>query len=241
MRRLKLGAIATAAVFVAGLTVAALTVTPAASNSAYLSKPIPTYGMPALEPRTVSFVGDSYTGGSGMNSGVDALWATLLANERGWVRVSATGMAEGGSGFLQPGKEGTRFIDRADRLIEAQPDIVFIAGGFNDLGSHSADEIADAESEFVSTIRAGLPDARLVLLSAFSASRPSSEALELVELGAGIAAGASAQYIDVSTLFEQVDGLIGEDGVHPTDQGHRVIYDYLTSQIADDREVQPAA
>jgi lysophospholipase L1-like esterase len=46
------------------------------------------------------------------------------------------------------------------------------------------------------------------------------------------AAAVDAPFVDVSDLFADGRG-IGEDGVHPTDAGHRRIAEFLGPRLAD--------
>jgi lysophospholipase L1-like esterase len=179
----------------------------------------------AASPKRVAFLGDSYTGGSGMDSGQEARWPALVSAELNWIPEYFTA---GGSGFLQPGL-GEPFGDRVDAVIAAGPRIVVIAGGLNDADRFPAEDIGVAAGEVFQRIRAGLPHARIVAIGPFhpSTSPPPSllQARDAIRAATGGITGLN--WIDPLPWFAAGEVEIGSDRTHPTDTGHRALADKL--------------
>lgn len=182
-----------------------------------------------VEQPTVAFLGDSYMAGSGEDSGEAARWPAIVSEERGWQPLM---FATGGTGFTTAGsqKGADRFADRVPRIVAAAPDTVIVGGGANDAQADPA-AFEAAVSEVLSGLRAGLPDARLIVLSPFWRAEPPESVLRMRDVLAEQAAVVDGTLVDVSGLFADGDG-IGADGVHPTDAGHARIAEILTPQLS---------
>ncbi|MET1053282.1 MAG: SGNH/GDSL hydrolase family protein, partial [Mycetocola sp.] len=118
-----------------------------------------TAAAPAGQP-VVAFYGDSYTLGTGA-SDPSKRWSTLICAERGWTEVNPS---VNGLGFVN-NREGLN-DDLVARIIDADPEIVFVTMGLNDNFSMpgSAAEIEAAISDDIETLAAELPDARLIVV-----------------------------------------------------------------------------
>lgn len=166
------------------------------------------------------FVGDSYVSGSRENDGPE--WDDIVAMERGWVHYED---AIGGTGFLAGTDEKPTIGQRADETIAAYvPDVVVIAGGFNDADRFPTDQIVDEAATVIGRYQAAYPDAKVIVVGPWGSGAPSDDVLELSEQMAPMVAGLGLPYIDASRFLEASPGpWIGDDDVHPTNQGHEQI------------------
>lgn len=189
---------------------------------------------PDGEPPLVAFLGDSYTEGSGEDSGVENRWRSIYCRERGCTGLN---FGVGGSGYVQAGHDGTVFADRIDAIVSASPQMVIIAGGANDMSSDPSQR-SDAADAVVGRLAAELPEAQIVLFSPFWWGQISDNVNEFRDSLRSIAENHQVHYLDVTELFvDDPEALLGEDGVHPTDEGHEHIAEYLLTELP---EIPPA-
>lgn len=180
----------------------------------------------------VAFLGDSYMGGTPQDSGPAARWPALVAGPRGWKMLN---FAEAGTGYTTAGPQAgaSRFIDRVPSIVAAAPAMVIVGGGANDVQA-SADAFRTAAGEVLQALAAGLPKARLVVLSPFWRAAPPPPVIAERDILRNQAAALGAVFIDVSGIFSNAaPGLIGADGVHPTDAGHARIARLLKARLPD--------
>jgi lysophospholipase L1-like esterase len=205
--------------------------TPAAGPTS--AAPSPT--APAADGPTLAFLGDSLTVGVGAPPERGYAWQT--AERLGWPIALVEGVS--GSGFLAPGL-GDPMPDRVPAIVAAQPDVVVVAGGTNDVfwGFPPAD-VGRAATDLLAELRAGLPDAAVVVLGplptsfdAVDAPDPTREAVRAAAEAAGV------DYLDAGALVRaavtdavQWDGYISEDGLHPNELGYGVLADALAAEI----------
>ena len=182
-------------------------------------------------------LGDSYTEGSGATAKFTAFPSRLCRLE-GWGDCWASG--SGGTGYLAVGTIVGRvaYGDRlASDVLPWHPDVVVVTGGRNDNGKGTPAQVQAAATDLFAHIRAGLPGARLVVTSPFPASTAEATSPSLTAIGDAIRAAAEvagAQYVDVmgpSSYIIGSTGLVGPDGVHPTQAGHDRLADVLAAQI----------
>lgn len=181
----------------------------------------------AAQPLTVAFLGDSYTGGSNMDSGPQARWPALVSAALNWTPAY---FAVGGSGYLAPG-QGQPFGDRVDELIASQPDLVVVAGGLNDASRYKAADIGAAAGVVFQRIRDGLPGVPIVVLGPFhpDPSPPATITAARDAIQAAASAVAGTLFVDPLPWFAAGAVEIGSDNTHPTDAGHRAIADAATA------------
>ena len=172
--------------------------------------------------------GDSYTTGSDEGGiGPDG-WPVLVGDQLG----ARTGVAAaGGAGYVEISPfTGETFLDLVRRNPEPDADVVVILGSRNDAGSPPAD-IEAAASAVYAALRQIHPDAPLVVIGPpwVDADVPASVE-ETNEAVRRAAAAAGATFVDplAEGWFFDAPELIGDDGIHPTDDGHA----YLARVIA---------
>lgn len=138
-------------------TEAASRPTPTTSASALPSE------APSQDPEVVSlWIGDGYTAGSGADSPQTGE-SCVAAESLGWTCELD---AQRGTGFLSTGRSFDRSFDslagRLDELPPAEPDVVVVDAGRNDLGVYTSAAILAAMDEYLAALRERYPDATLV-------------------------------------------------------------------------------
>lgn len=178
---------------------------------------------------TVAVLGDSYE--SGLGASYDVLrWSSLLSTRYGWREAN---LGRGGTGFATTSDvTGCGLVscptipDMAAAAVASRPDVVIVSGGRNDLTAYAADPatVQSGIEQTLATLRAGLPSARIIVVSPMwdsSAPNPALTILAGWEKTSASAHGAS--FLDGASGW-----LVGHpewiaDGVHPNDLGYAEI------------------
>ena len=122
-------------------------------------------GLRAGEVPTVGFIGDSYSGGSADVPAASTI--DRVASRR--LGVRSVSSAQGGTGYVVDGKANMPSnsvfgsAERVGLIVRAAPDAVAVVGGLNDEGSDLA-QVAAAVKKCLADLRAGLPDAPIVVV-----------------------------------------------------------------------------
>ena len=178
--------------------------------------------VPTGDGPVVAFYGDSYTLGTGA-SDASLRWSTRISESRGWREVNPS---VNGLGFIN-NRELFGDGDVPSKIIEADPDIVFVTMGLNDNFSYAfaADAIETQIDTDLRRLTEALPEARFIVVEPFwyTAERPPS-----VEVIIGWVRDAAerygADYIpDASTWIQGRDGEMAPDGLHPNDHGYALM------------------
>ena len=140
----------------------------------------------------VAFYGDSYTLGTGTTD-ASRRWSTRLTESRGWREFNPS---MNGLGFVN-NREAFR-ADLPGMIIDAEPDIVIVTLGLNDVFSYQSAGSGirrQIERDF-ERLRTALPDARFVVVEPFWYTRDRPASLEVI-IGwvQDAAAGIGADYI----------------------------------------------
>lgn len=229
MRRADL---ALAALTVTALTAAVGTLTnqpaPAANAGNTVTTTTPT--------RNVVVLGDSYAGGSSMDSGPTYRWPALLAGRDGFtVHV----LAVGGSGFTVDGphKPDTSIPDQATKVTrDGVPDVVVIMAARNDIHQSAVPKVGPAVTDAMATIHRLAPNAHVLVVGPVWAGETTPHLYRVfatLEWRATKAAG--GRYIDGATQpgpwFAGHPDMIGADHIHPTDAGHSLMADKINPAL----------
>lgn len=192
----------------------------AAEAATFTPAPLPEI----VDPFRIAVVGDSFTGGSDMGGYRDENWvpkaADLLSTEELEVAGNATGI--GGSGYVNRGPNGKVFGEVIGETFNERSDIVLFFGSINDL-SHPVKEIGTAAAEAFATTKAAYPDATLVVAGPAWMRDDVPDKLHEINAELRVQAEAvDAVWIDplAEEWFFDNPELIGEDGTHPTAEGH---------------------
>jgi len=193
-----------------------------ARNNAEIPSAEPFTPLPVTpEKRPVAvFIGDSYT--------QPGTWPGVVAEAQGWEMVN---LGSGGTGYATRltgrtaqagcGRDVCRsFVEMADIAIEREPDVVVVAGGRNDHGRN----IDRAAGELFHTLRAGLPNARIIAVQPMWDPSPYPDFL--VRYGRVIQREVEAvdgEYVKIGSPLADHPELVKSDGVHPTTEGQKVV------------------
>jgi lysophospholipase L1-like esterase len=177
----------------------------------------------------VAFYGDSYTLGTGASS-ADKRWSTIVCEQRGWVEFN-------------PSQNGLGFVNRRDAfgdvpalIIADDPDLVIITLGLNDNFSFdiAAPDIEAAIHDDFERLSKELPDARIIVVEPFwyTDLRPDSVDT-IIGWVREAAAEIDADYIPgASRWLEGHPEWIGDDGLHPSDEGYAEIARRMDAELA---------
>ena len=122
-------------------------------------------GLRAGEVPTVGFIGDSYSGGSADVPAASTI--DRVASRR--LGVRSVSSAQGGTGYITDGRANIASnsvfgsAERVGRIVQAAPDGVAVVGGLNDEGKDLG-QFAAAVKKILADLRAGLPDAPIVVV-----------------------------------------------------------------------------
>ena len=192
---------------------------------------------PSPGATTVAFYGDSYTRGTGA-SAPDKRWSTIISAERGWTEINRS---ENGLGFVnRRASMGAGLDDIPAQIIEDRPDIVFVTMGLNDNFSYdrAADEIRAAIDSDLDRLRAGLPDARIIVVEPFWYTDERPESVDVIigwvrdaadRIGADHIAGAS-RWLD-GHYADSPDSWMAADGLHPDDTGYAHLAERMDAEL----------
>jgi lysophospholipase L1-like esterase len=184
---------------------------------------------PSPDGPIVAFYGDSYTRGTGASS-VEHRWSTRISAERGWREVNPS---VNGLGFVN-NRQATG-VDLPTEIIAADPDIVMITMGLNDVFSY--ERVGEGirrqiEADFAQLTEA-LPDARFIVVEPFWYTTERPEGLEVIIGWVHDAAeNIGADYIPgASTWIQGRPGEMASDGLHPNDDGYAAITERMDAAL----------
>lgn len=223
------------------------TTAPAASSTAQspqVSASAPTSPAPSASPSpspsasigqgsTVAFLGDSFAAGAGA-SAPDKRWTTLVSTKNGWAE---TNLAHAQTGYVQAGSLGTctpkvcaPFTAVVPKAVAAKPRLVIITGGANDVNQGQS-AVAAAVTQTVSELKAGLPDATIVVTNPWWDLRPTNPNLAGYTTTIRTAAtNAGAIWAETGQPLA-TPALMKDDGVQPNDEGHAALAAAITSAL----------
>ncbi len=179
----------------------------------------------------VAFYGDSYTLGTGATD-PSRRWSTRIAEDRGWREFNPS---QNGLGFVT-NREAMR-ADLPGQIIDADPDIVLVTMGLNDVFSYdgAGDGIRRQIERDFDRLSTELPRARIIVVEPFwyTAERP--ESLEvIIDWVREAAAEIDADYIEgASSWIRGRKAEMAADGVHPNDAGYELITRRMDAALSD--------
>lgn len=194
----------------------------------------------------IDIVGDSYVAGSAEGGTGAENWTKLIGsrfNARGQ-QVEMNVMALPGSGYLARGSTDLVFRETATLRLRPTADVVMVFGSRND-GRQTDKAMYQAAKSLYSDIHEIAPQAKVVVVGPawVDAEVPDFIAANNVTM-ARAAEEENVQYIDALAegwFAGSEEGLIGEDGIHPTDAGHAYLAGKLFPVLNDMvRDLTPA-
>jgi lysophospholipase L1-like esterase len=199
--------------------------------------PAPAGQEPAVSGDTpsIAFLGGSLTVGIGAPPERGYAWQT--AERLGWPIALVEGVS--GSGFLAPGG-GDPMPDRVPAIVAARPDVVVVAGGTNDVfWGYPPRDVERAAADLLADLRAGLPDAEVVVLGPLPTSfdavddpNPTREAVRAAAEAAGVTYLDAGAVVGAAVTDEaEWDRYISDDGLHPNERGYAALADALAAEL----------
>lgn len=194
------------------------------------------------EPR-VLFVGDSLTQSTAATAQENS-YAQWLSTRLGWLDPWCDGV--GGSGYLAPGV-GHNFAPRMTFNYQYAPDVIVIFGGVNDRPTNNAAYTpaalqAAATALYADIVAHALPGInsgaapKVYVLGCWQPSGPATS--DITAANAAIQAAVATQptftfidttgwisgtgHVGATTGTGNADFAIANDGLHPTDEGHKL-------------------
>lgn len=178
----------------------------------------------------VAVISDSFTAGSGMDSGPGSRWPELLTTEGFDVSpyaVSGTGYAA----TLQTSSGTSSFVTRIADISDTDITRLVFFGSIND-GFYDYEAVHSAAAVAYSTAQERWPNAQILVIGPASPSWPvPNGTITARDAVRDAASEADLSFVDPieESWFERRPDLIGMDTVHPTDEGHV----YLSEQLND--------
>lgn len=184
----------------------------------------------------VDIIGDSYVAGSEQGGYGAANW-TKIVGSRFYTESRPLDMnviGNPGAGYIVRGGDKFTFAEAATARLRSTADLVLVFGSRND-GRQDPDAMTAAATKLYQDIRHRAPHAKLVVVGPAWVDKqvPSFIAADSKAI-AGAAAGAGAEFVDPlreGWFFGADAKLIGGDGVHPTDAGHRYLAEKMYAII----------
>ncbi|GGF10711.1 hypothetical protein GCM10011399_00650 [Subtercola lobariae] len=156
-------------------------------------------------------------------------WPLVAAEQNNW---QLTDLAVDGTGFLQLGNDDNTFQAQVDEAQTLSPSVVIISASSNDLGQDDS-ALAAATLSTMQSLRAALPQAQIIALSAFWGDTTAPPQLDSVDSALVIAANATgATYVDIGQPLAGRPDLMQSDDVHPTADGLRMLGEAISSDLA---------
>ncbi|MEO8907925.1 MAG: SGNH/GDSL hydrolase family protein [Microbacteriaceae bacterium] len=212
------------------IPVAAVVAVGALVTSWALLQPHVEHNRPAGQP-VVAFVGNSFTGGSAMDSGASSRWPAIVSEELG---LSDTVITAGSSGYVHPGVGLATYGDLAEKVPSDAAAVVIL--GSDDDASEPYDQIKAAALATFATIRREAPHAQILAIATFWVdSTPPEGILTSRDAVRDAAADAHVDFADPIAshwLVADPSVTIGADGLHPTDAGHAELAQHIEPLLA---------
>ena len=184
----------------------------------------------------IAVISDSYTtgtdlGGLGVNGWPSLAWRILAEEGR---PVAADVAAEGRAGYGVRGDHNSTFGDLTARAVRPDDAVVVFFGSRNDQPV-DAIEVAGLARNAFELARRRAPTARfLVIGPPWPTADVPVRIMQIRDALAIVAQASGARFVDplVERWFVGRPELIGVDGVHPTDIGHRYLAERIAGLIA---------
>jgi len=199
-------------------------------------------GAAGNDTRTVMFVGDSISCGVGASHNskrFTTVAVKLLNNDQSGVKYLEKNIAVSGSCMaenLWPIPNSSAYPHKLQHVIAAKPDIVVMQHGVNDQTAHSSiGDFAWSYRQFVREAKAALPDTIFVCMTITPTRRGGEMALFHDTSNTVIQEVAAKEGMILVPIHQKMDGKLNlfPDGLHPNDEGHRMIAENLVAAIKE--------
>ena len=176
--------------------------------------------------RSIAFLGDDWTAGVGASSPARR-FSTLVAHALG---LQQHNIGADGTGYAKASDSGGRYLTRVSAVVRADPDVVVVSGGRNDV-SDDVDTLANSISTLFTTLRHRLPGATIIAVAPMwgDSDKPST----LAPVAAAVRSAAQAAGGHYLAVADPIHGHPKDmsDGADPDDAGYAAIAAALTPKI----------
>lgn len=177
-------------------------------------------------PIKTVFLGDDYTLGIGASSSAKS-WTALVSSS---LRLDATVLGDEGGGYARASRDGKTYADFVDEVVAANPELIVVSGGRNDVVD-SAQTLNGAARALFAELHARLPDATLVAIAPLwgDSSRPAklTPVTNAVKIGV---ADAKGSYLGIDDPLYRHPNWMTDDA-RPNDDGYAAIASAVTSAL----------
>jgi len=215
--------------------------TPAAPAQATATPAIPAptaspgdSGAPAL----VAILGDPYSGGPAVGGLGEANWTMLVAKSLAAAGkpIDLSVFTQGSAGYVKPtGGEGVALAQQAAQTVKPADRVVVVFPSPSD-SEQSRDAVRSAARTTYTQIKSTAPGAKLIVVGqSWTSDKPPSNVTGLRDTLRTEATAVGAVFVDPLTdkwFVDDGEKLVGPDGVHLSDQGHKYLADQLQPRIA---------
>jgi len=184
----------------------------------------------------MAVLGDSIASGSPEGGNGVKGWPAIVAQTLG---LTLFNRGQPGTGYTISFAQGGRpYPARVDEIIRNNPAVVIVEGSRNDL---DAEATKTAATDVLGKLRRGLPQARILVIGPIYSSETNVGTTPVNDAVKAAAASAGLTYVDTvkaGWFTGAAHSLIGSDGVHPTDEGHRYLAELIAPFV---RSLPPAS
>ncbi|MCP2047869.1 UNVERIFIED_ORG: lysophospholipase L1-like esterase [Paenarthrobacter nicotinovorans] len=190
-------------------------------------------------------IGDSIVSGASIGK-PERLLGAQMAQRMNWDFIRD---GFGGSGYVAKGNQPDQgpsvdqaFQTRLPNLIKADPDVVIIAGGRNDM-YFPIDDVEAAAVKFLSDIRAALPDSKIVTIGGWrwkttQEARWVDTQAEMSQVLRAATEKVGGVYVDpavdLAPITDELSGsMLAADLFHPTEDGHAYLGRDLAYELVE--------
>ncbi len=148
---------------------------------------------------------------------------TLAGAFAGIYGADAVNLSVAGTGYVAGNASGEDYVTRADEVVAAAPDLVFVTGGRAD-AEFAAEDVEAAALELFARLAADLPDATVVVFTpTWDDDEPTAGYTAARDAIIGAAQASAVTLIDIGEPLVGQPDLVSEDGVTPNDAGLEAI------------------
>lgn len=193
---------------------------------------------PAVQTSYVAIIGDSYTAGSAMGGRGQQSWPAIAVAQlrESGVNVTPITGAAAVAGYISRGhNQAGTFADQVGKVVGANDQLVILFGSRNDELA-PAEQLESAVRHTLSEAKLKAPKAKFLVISPIWAKGdPSPGILQSRDILRSEAESIGATFVDTiaDRWFMDRPDLIGSDGQHPTDDGHRYMAQNIAPIIAE--------
>lgn len=186
--------------------------------------------------RNVVVIGDSMSTGFGTSAG--SAWPNLIATapRDDSIPLKILNTAQNGSGYLNVGITGSTFARQVEQGVTSDADLVVFFGSVNDL-HHDPTQLAAVIDGIYASAKERAPRATLLVVGppAYS-TLPEARYLAVRDVVKRQAQAAGAIHVDPIAqgwFVDDVDRLVGPDGLHPSVAGQHYLREKIEPLILE--------